>query len=109
MQTVAHENVIPAAQQSGLDRVCAFLSRQCDELRVTWGPTGPLVEARPKAMLDAFGDPLPPPHRAELDAPDMMLEGIARSVDVHDHVGVVVETPAGLVVVVKWLHPRNAR
>lgn len=99
--------VIPARHQSGLDRILAFLSIQCDELRVTWGAAGPSVQARPKAMLDAFGEPFPPPHRAELDAPDMMIHGIAKSVDVRED-GLVVETPGGLVVRVEWLPPRRA-
>lgn len=107
MQLTEKPTVIPARHQSGLDRILAFLSIQCDELRVSWDPTGPKVQARPKAMLDHFGEPLPPPHRAELDAPDMMIHGMARSVDVRPD-GLVIETPGGLVVLVSWLPPRRA-
>lgn len=101
------DNVIPARHQTALDRVTAFLSAQCDEVRVDWSASGPWVRARPKAMLDPFGTPVPPPHRAELDAPDMMIHGIARSVDVRPD-GLEIETPIGLVVRVTWLPPRHA-
>ena len=99
--------VIPARQQAALDRVLAFVSKHCDEVRVTWAPIGPYVEARPKAMIDIFGEPMAPPHQAELDAPDMIAQGIARSVEVEPR-GLVVETPMGMIVCIRWLHPRGA-
>ena len=100
--------VIPARQQAGLDRVLAFLSKHCDEIRVVWTGISPVVGARPKAMLDYFGEPVPPPHAAELDAPDMIVQGIARTVEVKTS-GLEIETPGGLVIVVEWLKPLHAR